>query len=103
MYKNELSEGTACVVIRFEDDEEKKALLDYLQDNAYKGTWKGPEGFGGICNWYWVNINSHIYCQGKPGIEYAHPFGKHAVTVEEFKVINDIYKKYEGMSVLKMK
>ena len=57
MYKNELSEGTACVVVRFEDDEEKKALLDYLQDNDYKGTWKGPEGFGGICNWYWVNIS----------------------------------------------
>ncbi len=102
MYKQELSEGTACIVVKFENDEEKKVLLDYLHNNGFKVILKGPIGFSSLCNWYWVNMNSNIYCIGKPGVQYAHPFGKHAVTVEEFKVINDIYKKYEGLSVLKM-
>ena len=103
MSKFELSEGSACIVVRFEDDEERKELLDYLHNNDFKAIIKGPMGMEQYsCNWYWINMNSHVYCKGKPGVQYTDPLGNHAITVEEFITINSIYKKYEGLSVLKM-
>lgn len=31
-----------------------------------------------------------------PGVGLAEPLGNHAITIEEFKTIYSIYKKYEG-------
>ena len=103
MYKHELSEGSACLVVRFEDSAECKKILDYLHNNGFKAILEGPIGMEQYsCNWYWVNMNSRIYCIGKPGVAYTEPLGKHAITPEEFITIHSIYKKYDGLSVLKM-
>lgn len=34
-----------------------------------------------------------------PGVCLAQPIGNHAITLEEFITIYDIYKKYEGKDV----
>lgn len=44
----------------------------------------------------YINLNSRIYAFGKPGIKLFEPIGNHAITIEEFKKIYAIYKKYEG-------
>lgn len=56
--------------------------------------------FGGGCPWVFVNINKKTYKKGKAGICFGPVFGDHAVTVEEFKTIWEIYKKYEGLNPL---
>ena len=35
-----------------------------------------------------------------PGIPLVTPIGNHAITIEEFMIIYDIYKKYKGKKVL---
>ena len=35
-----------------------------------------------------------------PGIKVVQPIGNHAVTLDEFMAIYNIYKKYEGKSPL---
>jgi len=94
MDKPMLSDGSACILVKYLNNEEKK-LIDYLNKNRYKHLLKGPIGLEQYkCDWYWININSKIYCIGKPGVAYTKPLGDHAITVEEFIIINDIFEKY---------
>lgn len=65
--------------------------------------WLCEEGFvfGGYhgnygCSWIYVNITRKQYAYGMPGVGLAEPLGNHAITIEEFKTIYSIYKKYEG-------
>lgn len=44
----------------------------------------------------WVNLNYKIIACGKPGIRCFEEIGHHAITIDEFKTIYAIYKKYEG-------
>lgn len=64
--------------------------------------WLNSEGF----KWHnvyhssgtgiWLNINNKIIACGKPGIRCFEEIGHHAITIDEFKTIYAIYKKYEG-------
>ena len=36
------------------------------------------------------------YAYGMPGVSLALPIGNHAITIDEFKTIYAIFKKYEG-------
>ncbi|MBQ3391561.1 MAG: hypothetical protein IJG56_04100, partial [Clostridia bacterium] len=65
--------------------------------------WLRQEGFtfGGYhgnygCWWAYINITRRQYAYGMPGIKLVQPIGNHAITIEEFKTIYAIYKKYEG-------
>ena len=56
---SKLSDGSSCIVVKFENDKEHDLLLNYLHDNNYKGELKGPIGMDQYsCNWYWININA---------------------------------------------
>lgn len=57
-----------------------------------KGFWMGV-------GWIYININSKLYAAGMPGIKVVEPVGNHAITIEEFKAIYEVYKKYEGKQV----
>ena len=48
------------------------------------------------CWWIHVNITRKMYAYGMPGVSIARPIGNHAITIEEFKTIYQIYRKYEG-------
>jgi hypothetical protein len=66
-------------------------------------SWLREEGFtfGGYhgnygCWWAHINITRKQYAYGMPGVGLAKPIGNHAITIEEFKEIYSIYKKYDG-------
>lgn len=48
------------------------------------------------CWWVYVNITRKMFAYGMPGIEMVRSIGNHAITIDEFKTIYQIYKKYEG-------
>ena len=52
------------------------------------------------CPWVWVNIETKVYGRGRPGVEYAGVIGGHAITIQEFMTVYEIYKRYEGKKVL---
>lgn len=66
--------------------------------------WLRSEGFHyghahgnyGNCPWMYVNITTKLYGYGMPFVSYVRAVGNHAITIEEFKTIYAIYKKYEG-------
>ncbi len=75
-----------------------------LRSNSAKFfQWLRNEGFifGGYhgnygCCWVYVNITRKQFSYGMPGICLAQPIGNHAITIDEFRTIYEIYKKYEG-------
>ena len=58
----------------------------------FKGCWG--------CSWMFVSITTKRYAYGMPGIKIVMPTGNHAVTLNEFMTIYQIYKKYEGLGPL---
>ena len=68
--------------------------------------WLRQEGFtlgdshGNFgCYWAFVNITRKLYAYGMPGVQMVQPIGNHAITIDEFKTIYSIYKKYENKDV----
>ncbi len=59
-----------------------------FKSTSYSGCWG--------CNWIFINIKQKLYALGRPGVAYAQVVGDHAITMDEFKTIYEIYKKYEG-------
>ena len=42
------------------------------------------------------------YRPGRPGVAYGSVVGGHAITFKEFKIIYNIYKKYDGLEILQI-
>ena len=47
-------------------------------------------------------IFKKVYAFGMPGICFARSFYEHAITVNEFIIIYNIYEKYRGLPLLEM-
>ena len=80
-------------------------VCDKSLENCYSPflEWLRSEGFsfGGYhgnygCWWVYINITRKQFAYGMPGISLVQPIGNHAITIDEFKIIYAIYKKYEG-------
>ena len=72
----------------------------WLYDNGFvswgtKGVYKGVD-------WVFVNPYSKVFAPGLRGYKVTSVVCDHAVTLEEFKVIYNIFKKYKGLDVLMM-
>ena len=97
----EIFKGTSTFLVK--DDELKKGFdsdfVKYLEFYNFS-TWGKRGNYG--CEWIFVNLNSKKYALGVPGIELTTPIGNHAITINEFKCIFDIYKKYHGKKILNM-
>ena len=78
-------------------DNTKNELLSFLKDEHF--SCQG--GFWG-CPWCFIDIENKKYYPGRPGVSYGRVIGNHAITFEEFLTIYHIFKKYEGLDVLKM-
>ena len=70
-------------------------------------SWLRSEGFRcGVqkknwgCSWIFVSITNKMFAFGMPGIKVVQPVGDHAITIHEFKMIYEIFKKYEGLDPL---
>ena len=91
-----LGSDKICFLVSGEDlGRLESEFISFLRS---EGFWR-KYGFWD-CPWVWVNIETKVYGRGRPGVAYAGVIGSHAITIEEFKTIYDIYKKYVGYAVL---
>ena len=70
----------------------------WLDKNHFKHAWY--KGHYSSCDWVFINITNKLYAYGMPGIEIIKPIGNHAITIDEFMQIYNIYEKYKGLSTL---
>ncbi|WP_028129216.1 hypothetical protein [Selenomonas sp. AE3005] len=72
-------------------------FVQWLRSEGF--SYAGRDGNYGICSWAYVNITHKMYAYGKPFIPIVKETGNHAITIDEFKTIYAIYKKYEGKKI----
>lgn len=71
-------------------------FLVWLRGEGFKlGHSHGNYG----CCWIHVNITRKQYAYGMPGVALVKPIGNHAITIEEFYTIYNIFKKYVGKNL----
>ena len=99
--KASIGDGTAAIIVydKCLENNPDAEFYQWLKSEGFK-MWEYSKGFyNGVC-WIYVNVNSKLIARGIPGIPITKNFGSHAVTVDEFKIIYNIFQKYEGKSVL---
>lgn len=94
-----IGEGRTEAFLVYDDafTDTSSSVYDWLKSEGFK--FAGYKGSFGL-RWVHVNITRKQYAYGMPGICFAQPIGNHAITLDEFKTIYEIYKKYEGKSPL---
>ena len=72
-------------------------FVNWLREEGFRSAYlKGCYG----CSWVFVSITCKTFAYGMPGIKIVQPVGNHAVTIDEFRTIYGIYKKYDGLEPL---
>lgn len=74
-------------------------FYNWLKNEGFTRSDKS-NGFWTGVGWLYLNINSKQYVAGMPGVKRFDPIGNHAITIDEFKTIYKIYRKYEGKPLL---
>ena len=94
--------GTATILVKGEEIKEgyNCNFIKFLSNNGFKA-WGKKGNYG--CEWAFVNLNTKIYALGIPGVQITEPLGNHAISIEEFITIHNIYKKYKNLLPLDMK
>lgn len=72
-------------------------FFEWLREEGF--VFGGHKGHFDVCDWAYVNITKKIFGYGMPGVYFGASTGNHAITIEEFKVIYQIFKNYEGKGV----
>lgn len=96
--------GTSAILVR---DESLKLLKDdapfmkWLKDENFE-FWSHSKGWYDNVDWIYINIESKQIARGMPGISVTGCIKNHAVTVDEFKIIYNIFKQYDGLDPLTM-
>lgn len=88
-------DGKKQVFLVFDDSlgDSKAPFYRFLRNEGYSyGSHHGNYG----CCWAYVDITTKQYACGIPGIKLVGEIGNHAITIQEFLTIYEIYKKYEG-------
>ena len=94
-------EGAACVLIKEPELNDKQhPFWAWLEDEGFY-PWNHHVQYKGEY-WVYININTRYYLHAMSDIPLPTPIGNHAVTIQEFKTIWEIYKKYSGLPLLKM-
>ena len=94
--------GGSCFLIK------DKRLLSGWGSPVYRWLWDhgfvtwGKKGISQGVDWVFVNPYSKVFAPGLRGYRVTSVVCEHAVTLEEFEVIYNIFKKYEGLDVLMM-
>ena len=93
-----MSLGTenCCFLVSGDDlRKQNSKFIEFLRSEGFQGRscfWN--------CSWVWVNIESKAFARGMPGVKFANAIGNHAITIEEFLIIYNIFKPYDGLAVL---
>ena len=96
-----LHSGEACFLVKGNEiADAHSSFWDWLRDQGFH-SW-GRHGHYPQVDWVFINVCSKIYAPGMPGMQLANPLFGHAITLEEFYTIWDIYSKYSGLKVLEM-
>ena len=51
------------------------------------------------CPWCYAHLSRKRFAYGMPGVAVTRPIGGHAITLEEFWTIYEIYRKYQGEGI----
>ncbi len=51
------------------------------------------------CPWCYAHLSQKRFAYGMPGVAVTRPIGGHAITLEEFWTIYEIYRKYQGEGI----
>ena len=98
----EIGYGTSCLLVK--DDSlyagAAAPLYTWLREEGF--AWGGGHGYFDKVNWVYINISSKVFVPGMPGVGITRVICGHAITINEFKQIYYIYKKYEGLEPLRM-
>lgn len=74
-------------------------FFDWLRSEGFHWGWNHYVHGHTYCCWVYVNITTKRFIYGLNGYRLMEPTGHHAITIDEFKTIYDIYKKYESKDV----
>lgn len=103
MNNKKISDGSAAFLVK------DKSLITELDEAPFYQWLKakgfshwGKHGYYNNVNWVFVNVNSKLFAPGLPGIKVADAIFEHAITIEEFKEIYEIFEKYAGLNPLTM-
>ena len=100
--KRNIGTGGSCFLIK-----DKRLLTDYVSP-VYKWLWdhdfvaSGKKGVLQGVDWVFVNLYSKVFSHSLSGRTATSIVCNHAVSFEEFEVIYNIFKKYEGLGVMNM-
>lgn len=99
-----IGDGSSAFLVYDDNMQENDEFFAWLKQEGFS-FWSSSKGwYSGatwkVC-WIYVNLNSKLIARGMPGIRVTHEVGNHAVTIEDFKTIYAIYKKYAGLPPLK--
>jgi len=96
--KGRISQDTAAFLVAAAR-KDIELFSDYLLSMGYQ--YDGfPKGKMYGVNWIYVNINSKKLHWGMPGIPITEEIGHHAITIEEFLTIHNIFEKYSDLPPL---
>lgn len=95
--------GTATFLVKGDDikNEWRSDFVLFLKDEGFK-PWSS-HGFYSNCDWMFINVNSKVYAPGMPGVQITEVVFNHAITIDEFKTIYNIYQEYNDLQPLIMK
>lgn len=103
MKEREIGTGASCFLIkdkRIAGNWYATAMHDFLEEEGFIN-WGKAKSHEGV-DWLFINPYSKVYAKGVPGIGLAPVVCEHAISFEEFVVIYNIYKQYEGLHTLQM-
>ena len=104
MQEKELKADSACFLIkdeRLKTNWHQTPIFEFIKNEGFTCWEKSKKNIEGL-EWLFINIISKVYAKGVPGIALAPVVAEHAITFEEFQIIYNIYKKYEGLCTLQM-
>lgn len=102
MEEKRIGPGTSCFLVK---DESLKLewhapLYEWLRNEGFV-SW-GRKGTFLDVDWIYINITSKVFAPGMPGVGITPVIANHAITLDEFMSIYNIYKKYDGLDPLRM-
>lgn len=102
MEERRIGSGTSCILVKDKSLSQGwyAPLYKWLKEEGFiswgrKGTYLGVD-------WIFINLTSKVYAPGMPGVGITPVICSHAVTLDEFMTIYNIFKKYEGLDALRM-
>lgn len=94
----DLTEGTPVMLVYDKDLSRDCEFVQFLKNEGFTIYFRSKGWYNGI-HWLFINLNNKVYVPGIPCVGWAPPMCDHAITVDDFKTIYHIYKKYDGMDL----